>query len=341
MQNFLNKSRELLGVICKDFLKYKLYLLSNNDKYLQLQNRLERVAAGPNSIGYVCLWEHTSRLHAPLIIPNLGLQLLKKCLTKFDFELVDKRICDCIPRISVLIGHRGMERLPLLLTTIKSIASQIDVNLECIIIEQDTIPRIKEYLPDWVGYLFLQTNTDLSCYNRSAGFNLGAAYAKGEILLLHDNDMLVSKTYCRDILRLVDKGFEALNTKRYVFYLKASHSKRILDSIQEITTEPPEYIVQNLEAGGSMAITKKAYMQIGGMDEEFIGWGGEDIEFWNRCSLLNRWIWGYEPVIHLWHKNQPLKSQIDNPNIIRTRYLDSKSIIARINSLKTKKHQRF
>jgi len=341
MQSFLNKFRELLGVICKDFLKYKLYLLSNNDKYLQLQNRLERVAAGPNNIGYVCLWEHTSRLHAPLIIPNLGLQLLKKCLKTSDFTFVDQRICDSNPRISVLIGHRGMERLPLLLTTIKSIASQIDVKLECIIIEQDTIPRIKDYLPDWVQYLFLQTNNDLSCYNRSAGFNLGAAYAQGEILILHDNDMLVSKTYCRDIARLVDQGFEALNTKRYVFYLKPSHTKRTLNSIHEIPTEPPEYIVQNLEAGGSMAITKKAYMQIGGMDEEFIGWGGEDIEFWNRCSLLNRWIWGYEPVIHLWHRNQPLKSQVDNPNIIRTRYLDSKNVIERIYSLKNKKHQRF
>jgi hypothetical protein len=341
MQNYLNKSRELSGVICKDLLKYIFCLRSNDDKYLQLQNRLERIASGPNNLGYVCLWKHTSRLHAPLIIPNLGFQLLKKCLTKSKFELLDKHICDSNPRVSVLIGHRGMERLPLLLTTIKSIASQIDVNLECIVIEQDSMPRVKEHLPDWVRYTFLRTHTDLSCYNRSAGFNLGAANASGEILILHDNDMLVSKTYCRDIVRLVDKGFEALNTKRYVFYLKHDHSQRILNSIHEIASESPEYIIQNLEAGGSMAITKRAYMQIGGMDEEFIGWGGEDVEFWNRCSLLKRWIWGYEPIIHLWHKNQPLKSQIDNPNLMRTRDLDLQSITERIIRLKKNNSQRF
>jgi len=334
MQNSLNKIRDLLGVIIKDFPRYNLYLYGANDAYLRLHNRLERIASGPDKIGYVCLWHHTSRLHAPLVLPNLGLQLLKKCLLKSKFELKDKRSSTSRPRISVLIGHRGMERLPLLLTTIKSIASQIGISLECIIIEQDRVPVVRDYLPDWVRYIFLETSIDLDGYNRSAGFNLGAIHANGQILLLHDNDMLVPNTYCRDIVRLVEKGYNALNTKRYVFYLRNSHSQRIQDSIHEILSEPPDYIVQNLEAGGSMAITKEAYMSIGGMDEEFIGWGGEDIEFWNRCSVLSRWIWGFEPIIHLWHTSQPLKNQKDNPNIARINHTESTNIYDRINYLR-------
>lgn len=334
MQNFLSNFRNLLGVLIKDFFRYKVHLHSNNDAFLQLHNRLERISPGPNKLGYVCLWYNTSRLHAPLIIPSLGLQLLKKCLIKSKFELKEKMISDSNPRISVLIGHSGLERLPLLLTTIKSIASQIETSLECIIIEQDKTPRVKEYLPDWVRYIFLETSADLNGYNRSAGFNMGAAYAKGQILLLHDNDMLVPNTYCRDIAYLADKGYEALNTKRYVFYLKDPHSQKIINSIQELSSEPPDYIVQNLEAGGSMAITKEAYLRIGGMDEEFIGWGGEDIEFWNRCALLNRWIWGYEPVIHLWHRSQPLKTNKNNPNIERIREINSQSLPERIQHLR-------
>jgi predicted glycosyltransferase involved in capsule biosynthesis len=236
--------------------------------------------------------------------------------------------------ISVLIGHRGMERLPLLLLTLRSVAAQTGVNLECIVIEQDTKSLIKEYLPKWVTHLFLKTETSSKIYNRSAAFNHGGKKARGKILLLHDNDMLIPDTYCKDIATIVSRGYEAINIKRYIFYLTRSHSERIIRSLNEFPIEAPEYIVQNLEAGGSMAITKNAYFAIGGMDEEFVGWGGEDIEFWKRCSLLKRWIWGYQPILHLWHQSQPLKDKKDNPNIDRIILLDKMTLTDRINLLR-------
>jgi GT2 family glycosyltransferase len=237
-------------------------------------------------------------------------------------------------QLSVLIGHRGLARLPLLLTTLKSIASQIDARLECIVIEQDKRPRIKQYLPKWVQHIFLQTDTGSGVYNRSAGFNLGAKKAVGKILLLHDNDMLIPATYCKNILRLAEDGYEAINSKRYIFYMSRRHTERIIRSADKITNEPPEYIIQNLEAGGSMAITKAAYKQIGGMDEDFVGWGGEDIELWKRCALLKRWIWGYEPIVHLWHPSQPLKESKKNPNIERIKLLDSTDLWNRMIALR-------
>ncbi len=328
--------RELAGVITKDWLRYQFSLQQGNDRYLRLANRLERIASGPEDLGYVCLWPHTSKLHAPMIMPDLGKKLLNKCLKKSIFHLQTSREMEEDIQISVLIGHRGIERLPLLLTTIKSIAAQIDVSLECIIIEQDNKARVKEYLPKWVRHIFLKTDSESTSYNRSAGFNLGAQNAHGRILLLHDNDMLVSSTYCKDIVTLANKGFEAINSKRYVFYLNRLHSEKIISSFVNLGSEPPDYIVQNLEAGGSMAITKEAYFRIGGMDEEFVGWGGEDIEFWKRCSLLNRWIWGYEPIIHLWHKSQPLKENKNNPNIARIKYLDAIDTNQRIKSLRNR-----
>jgi hypothetical protein len=336
MQSHLIKMRELAGVITKDWLRYQFSLQQGNDRYLRLANRLERIASGPEDLGYVCLWPHTSKLHAPMIMPDLGKKLLNKCLKKSIFHLQTSREMEEDIQISVLIGHRGIERLPLLLTTIKSIAAQIDVSLECIIIEQDNKARVKEYLPKWVRHIFLKTDSESTSYNRSAGFNLGAQNAHGRILLLHDNDMLVSSTYCKDIVTLANKGFEAINSKRYVFYLNRLHSEKIISSFVNLGSEPPDYIVQNLEAGGSMAITKEAYFRIGGMDEEFVGWGGEDIEFWKRCSLLNRWIWGYEPIIHLWHKSQPLKENKNNPNIARIKYLDAIDTNQRIKSLRNR-----
>jgi len=331
--------RELTGVIIKDWFKYQISFIDGEHKYLQLRNRVERIAPGPDNLGYVCLWPNTSRLHAPLCIPSLGKQLLKICINKSSFQMRDHREKDLAVQISVIIGHRGMDRLPLLLTTLRSIAAQIDVGLECIVIEQDNKPMIKEHLPGWVRYIFLKTASEAEIYNRSAAFNLGARYAQARLLLLHDNDMLVPSSYCKNILSLANKGYEAINTKRYVFYLTRSHSQQTIHSSECIASENPEYIIQNLEAGGSMGISREAYFAIGGMDEEFIGWGGEDIEFWKRCSLLKRWLWGYEPIIHLWHHSQPLKERNDNPNIARVQLLKTLNIRERINLLKTKNWQ--
>jgi hypothetical protein len=98
-------------------------------------------------------------------------------------------------------------------------------------------------------------------------------------------------------------------------------------------SHPAEAIVQNLEAGGSMAITKQAYEEIGGMDEGFVGWGGEDNEFWDRCLTRPTWTWGYEPIVHLWHPSQPLKGQADNPNLVRCRLVMEQSPEQRIVAL--------
>jgi hypothetical protein len=43
------------------------------------------------------------------------------------------------------------------------------------------------------------------------------------------------------------------------------------------------------------------------MDESFVGWGGEDNEFWERAQGLRVWPWTNLPLIHLWHDAQPGK----------------------------------
>jgi GT2 family glycosyltransferase len=72
----------------------------------------------------------------------------------------------------------------------------------------------------------------------------------------------------------------------------------------------PERIVQNLEAGGSIAVGRDAYFAIGGFDESFIGWGGEDNEFWDRAQTRKVCPYGFLPLVHLWHPGQPDKHYV-------------------------------
>ena len=127
------------------------------------------------------------------------------------------------------------------------------------------------------------------------------------MLVLHDNDMLVPQDYACQLLARSKEGYEVINLKRFIFYLAEAHAANVVSKKGSISAEPPESIVQNLEAGGSVGITRDSFLAIGGFDESFIGWGGEDNEFWQRAQTRRVWPYGYLPIVHLWHAPQPGK----------------------------------
>ncbi|MBW4530487.1 MAG: glycosyltransferase [Aphanothece saxicola GSE-SYN-MK-01-06B] len=327
--------KERLGVWLKERLRYEWLLRRPAPAPLAIANRDERLEAAPDGPGQACLWRHTSRLHAPRLQPELGRRLLDRCLLEAPLRRRSAPLwSEGPPELSVLIGHRGSERLPLLLATLESLAAQEDVRLECLVIEQDSEPRIADQLPTWVRHIHGPLPDPAAPYNRSHTFNLGAREARAPVLLLHDNDMLVPTGYARRLLERIARGYAVVNPKRFVFYLDAVHSASVLAGSENYAERPAEAIVQNLEAGGSMAITAEAYAAIGGMDEGFVGWGGEDNEFWDRCLTRPTWIWGYEPIVHLWHRGQPLKHQRDNPNLERARDVMRRPALERIAALR-------
>jgi hypothetical protein len=221
--------------------------------------------------------------------------------------LPDPSHLDDSVQVSFVIGHRGTDRLPHLLLTLQSIAAQSAVNFECVVVEQSQVPEIKEYLPDWVRYVHTPLPKPDMPYCRAWAFNIGVREARGELLVLHDNDMLVPQAYGSEILSIYRKGYEVINLKRFIFYLTQQHSSNLFEEGRLSFDTAPEAVVQNLEAGGSVAISRAAYFAIGGFDESFVGWGGEDNEFWGRAQTRNLWSYGYLPLVHLWHEPQPEK----------------------------------
>lgn len=327
--------REWLGVWIKDRWRYERALRGRGYRYLELANRSELLSPAPDGIGVKCCWEFTSQLHAPSVHRNLAQRLLQRCLIDAPIERANQSLAiSDHPAISVLIGHRGLERLPLLLSTLQSIAAQAEIAFECIVIEQDSEPQVSHYLPAWVRYLHSPPVEAGAPYNRSRAFNVGAKHAKAPLLLLHDNDMLVPRHYLRRIFEKSNCGYHVINPKRFVFYLSERHTAAVLDGSASFDEYPAESIVQNLEAGGSMAISNSAFWEIGGMDECFVGWGGEDNELWDRCQSLPCWIWGYDPIVHLWHPSQPLKGVSGNPNLLRAQQRMNISRQERISQLR-------
>ena len=332
-----SKLRQIAGVLLFDWKRYSQAIRSKRADWINLCNRIEKLKPAPDGPGVHCDWQWSSELHAPKVFPVLGMRLMKRAFEDYPIVLSSDKArpkSNERPEVSVIIGHRGRERLPHLLMTLRSIASQTDVKLECIVVEQSVHIEIQDALPEWVRYVHTKPGDPGMRYNRSWTFNVGAKMARGELLILHDNDMLVPPIYARDLLGKMVQGFEVINLKRYIFYLSQNHTQRIFDKDCLVFDIAPDIVLQNLEAGGSLALKRDAYFSIGGFDEEFIGWGGEDIEFWERTQVLKTYTYGFIPVIHLWHSRQPGKTHEKNtPGMQRLSQLTSIPVEKRIRTL--------
>jgi hypothetical protein len=308
--------RSFTGVVVKEWLRYELALMVGaHQRYLRVTNRNELLEAAPDSVGYRCDWQWTSDLYAPKIIPMLGQRLMKRALANHPIRRTASadNVEDVQPQVTFLIGHRGMSRLPHLLATLQSIAAQNGAVVECIVIEQDTVSQLGPLLPAWVRLVHTPPPAPDMPYCRSWTFNVGAQHARAGVLVLHDNDMLVPVDYAASILDRVRRGYDVVNLKRFIFYLTQAHTEAVFSAKADLMDAAPEVIVQNLEGGGSVAITRSGFDRIGGMDESFMGWGGEDNEFWERAQTLRVWPWANLPIVHLWHAAQPGKHEPNNP----------------------------
>jgi hypothetical protein len=307
--------KQKLGVILFDLLRYEKGLrgsspASLHPKWVEICNRNESLERAPEGPGVLCLWKWTSDLHAPKVFPSLGLRLMKRAFQDWAVVFQDETplLRDDV-QVSFIIGHRGIERLPNLVATLKSIAGQRDVSTECIVVEQSETPQIKKVLPSWVLYIHTPLPEASMPYSRSWAFNVGARAAKGDVMVLHDNDLLAPQDYAAHIFRHYSEGYEIINLKRFIFYFSKLPSEKVFSCKSLVLDAAPEVIMQNAEAGGSLAVSRKVYFEIGGFDESFVGWGGEDNEFWERAQSKKVWPYGYIPLVHLWHQAQPEKSE--------------------------------
>lgn len=277
--------------------------------WMMNRNRDESLICNERRLGVRCQWQWTSDLHVAKVFPRLGLDLMRRALRDWPIVLNSSPDTEPAGRIGVsfIIGHRGQSRVSHLMATLSTIAAQVDAAFECIVVEQSNEPEVESLLPAWVRYVHTPLPRFDMPYSRAWTFNVGAGLARGSLLVMHDNDMLVPRDYTAQLVAREREGYEVINIKRFIFYLDKAHSETIMTACVLSLDNPPEAIVQNLEAGGSFAITRDAFFAIGGFDESFVGWGGEDNEFWERAQTRNVWAYGYMPLIHLWHEAQPDK----------------------------------
>jgi hypothetical protein len=307
-------ARARLGTLLLDhpFLAWPLVmpgLTRARDRWTEFHNRHECLVAGPER-GFDCKWEWTSDLNVAKTLPGAGGKLMRAALAHWPIRAAGASTPGATgdPVVSFILGHRGADRMPHLLATLSTILAQDDCPMECLVVEQSSAPELDGHLPTGVRHLPLRPPVPDMPYSRAWAFNVGAREARGRILVFHDNDVLVPARYATELRRLVGQGFEGARLQRFVFYLSRHETEPILRGAGRLDHTTPEVVRQNCE-GHSVALTRDAYFRIGGHDEGFVGWGGEDNEFFDRCRTLRFHPWAYLPFVHLWHAPQATRER--------------------------------
>lgn len=340
MVDSLKTFRQRVGVLLYDWPRYRASTSAPEYTWLRIHNRNETLEIAPDGVGVRCVWRWSSPLHAPRFFPSLGRRLFDRAMATYPLRMepvLANAEASANPEVSFVIGHRGNERLPNLLATLESISAQTGVRIECIVVEQAANPTIADRLPPWITYHFCPSHPADALYNRALAFNAGAEIARGPLLVLHDNDMLVPTCYAHDLLARWRGGAKVINLKRFIFYLSEHDSRAILATRRIPQGVVPDEILQNLTGGGSLAVDREWYFEIGGHDEGFVGWGGEDVEFWDRATTGGLYPYANLPLIHLWHRSQPDKTPgKDSAAMQRLTRISAIPVSERITELKSR-----
>lgn len=134
-----------------------------------------------------------------------------------------------------------------------------------------------------------------SRWSRASSRNAAAACLTGDVLVFADADTVVPVTQLERAVEL------ARETDGFVLAYTTLH--RLLRD-QPLTFQRPQGYRTDDVSNGVVAVSRHLWEEVGGFDERFIDWGGEDRAFLYACLTLRdqeQPVRVPGPGVHLWH----------------------------------------
>lgn len=154
-------------------------------------------------------------------------------------------------------------------------------------------------------------NLGLSDYQKPTMCNLGVREAKFDIVALLDSDRVLPDGYFAKNSRRLRRG-EFMTCSRIVNLLDPRTDSQIFaedyEFDEEFRSRTWELWRKNLFSGNTM-FYKSDYLEAGGMDESFVGYGFADNDM--TKNVLNRGFkgrWNDDTEVHLYHPKEAMES---------------------------------
>jgi len=219
------------------------------------------------SIEYITIHSESSAVNDRNQSYKINKELFSIRKEKFKAEPTNE---SKVPKITYLIPCRDFERTDSIKTVINGVIGQSFPEIEIILIEQDVVQRINQNTLPPIDYLFVD-DTNRGLFNKSKAFNKGAAKATSEYLVLHDADMLSRVDYTKTLYNLLNTH-AAVHICGKVLYLN-SDTTNVVNKTGKIPNNPTFERMIGYFEGGSLAIKKSSFWNVGAFNEDYNGYG--------------------------------------------------------------------
>lgn len=223
----------------------------------------------------------------PKNISNLPLAVRKL----FEFDNQSRKI----DGISIVIPIKGIDRCNNLNYCINRMLLQNVTPIEIIISEYDTTQRVSvERQGKDHRIKKIYTKSSNNNFNKSIAVNAGVIVAKYNKILMNDADIIVPTGYLNRLNSILSE-YETFFVGKIIYNVNLLRS-----GLHWSGSTRSDYF-----SGGSIGFTKDAYIRIGGMCEQFDGYGSEDCEFYDRVRALTKLYENRDTtLLHLAHRRQ-------------------------------------
>jgi len=225
---------------------------------------------------------------------------------------------DSFPDLSILVSFRATH--PSRVAALAHVLAHYRElpQVELVVVEQDVTPAALPAFPDEAKRLFVYNP---GAFNKGWGFNVAARQVERGLLLFLDADLLLAPRAVLQAVRLCRSRVVAANPFDRLIDLDATESQELCSGAQAVDfsradgrTTRRDNEVLNF-CGGAFVMRRDAFIALGGFDERFLGWGGEDDAMAAKLRRSGQVLGQVEgsTALHLWHA-QDRGTTFDQPH---------------------------